>query len=386
MAPEDVELGWRSDQRFRLLVDSVVDYAIFLLDPDGHVTSWNTGAARLKGYTADEVVGHHYSLFYPEESIEQGRPQRLLDQAREGGRASDAGWRVRKDGTRFWADVVLTALTDEGGAVTGFAKVTRDRTADRELAEQRERALEEQRRLVSRLEELDAWRRDFMSSVAHDLQTPVTAIHGFVTLLRDGVSSEELPIVIDSVLANAGSLQEFVDNLRSYTVLAERDPPLDLRAVELSRFLSRLVAASAPLLDGRPVEVEMAEGEVVADRHGLERIVRNLLTNAARHTPEGTKVTLRARVDETSRIALLEVADDGPGIAPHLLPRVFERFERGGGGGTGLGLAIARRWTELHGGSISVDSTVGVGTTFRVELPIDPPSAAQDDPSDEPPA
>jgi PAS domain S-box-containing protein len=359
----------RSEERFRLLVDSVLDYAIYMLDTTGHIQSWNAGAERLKGYTAAEILGQHYSRFYPDEARAADLPGKLLEQARLEGRVEHAGWRVRKDGTRFWANVTLTALRDERGELTGFAKVTRDMTATHLAEEDREQALAERQVAVQRLEELDRWRREFLASVVHDLQNPVIAILGFANLLREG---REVPGLSDAdlaerVVANARAMQELLENLRAYGQLSEGEVELAPERIDLAEAVPDLLAALGPLLGGRPVDVDVDGVVVHADRLAFDRILRNLLGNAIRHTPEGTAVHLRAWTDDGATV--VEVADEGPGITPQVADRLFDRFASGEQGGTGLGLSIVRSYLELHGGAVTVDSEPGQGATFRLTFP-----------------
>lgn len=366
----------RSEERFRLLVESVVDYAIFMLDPNGIVQSWNTGAERLKGYREGDIVGQHYSVFYTPEAREAGLPERLLKRASEEGSVSHSGWRVRQDGSRFWADVVITALFEETGEHTGFAKVTRDMTEVHLADEAREQALAEERRAVARLEDLDKWRVEFISSMVHDLQTPVTGIAGFVELLLnpEGESEEVRREFLELIRSNARSLQELIDNLRANARLSERRVELVQQRFDLRALLTRLVADMAPLFDKRSIDCEVEDLEVTADPRALERVVRNLLSNAARHTPSGTAIHVRAHRD--THHVVVEIADEGPGISEELRSRMFERFQSGARGGTGLGLSIARRYVELHGGTISVHSTDEAGTTMRFTIPQPSPDPA----------
>lgn len=369
-APSGGELG-RSEERFRLLVESVVDYAIFMLDPDGIIRSWNVGAERLKGYRQDEIVGRHYSTFYTPESRAAGLPDQLLRTAREQGRVEHSGWRVRKDGSRFWANVVITALYDHG-THTGFAKVTRDMT-DAHLAEEaRRRALEEREQDVTRLRELDQWRVEFIGSIVHDLQSPVTAIAGFAQLLlapEDGDDEATRHQFLEQIASNARSLQELIDNLRTHTRLTERRVELAREPVDVAPFLHRLVEDMAPVLDDRPVTIEADDVEVSADPRALERALRNLLSNAVRHTPPGTSIHVRVRAREDA--VHVEVEDDGPGIPPELMDGVFERYRSGATGGTGLGLSIAKQLVELHGGAISAHRGAAGGAAIRFTLPHD---------------
>lgn len=360
----------RSEERFRLLVESVIDYAIFLLDTTGHVESWNSGAERLKGYTRDDIVGHHYSIFYPPEYREEQLPERLLTEALERGHVEHSGWRIRQDGTRFWANVVITALHDDAGRHRGFAKVTRDMTEMYEAELAREQALRERQHALDRLEELVRWRQDFTDWIIHDLQTPTMAITAFTQLLQDGgLSGAERAELLDRIASNAGTVQHLVDDLRAYTRLSSGQVELRAETVAVRDLVTRLLDDMAPILAEHPVDVNIDGIEVEVDPQAFERILRNLLANAARHTPAGTAIRVTGRSAGAGTV--LSVADDGPGIPGHLLPRVFARFESSGRGGMGLGLTIARRYAELHGGTIDVDSAPGEGTTFHVTLPSD---------------
>lgn len=360
----------RSEERFRLLVESVVDYAIFLLDPDGMVQTWNSGAERLKGYTAPEIVGRSYAEFYQPEDREAGLPERILEQARRDGRAQYSGWRVRKDGTHFWADVVITALYEDG-ALSGFAKVTRDVTERHRMQQQRERALAEQRLALDRLERLDDWRREFVRSVVHDLQSPVTAIRGFTGFLQeDELPEDERRSLVERIGSNARSLQDLIDHLRTWAVLESGQIRLARQDLVLRGFVEDVVEDMRPLLGRHRVEVAIADDAAVdADPQGLERILRNLLSNAARHTtPADAGIEIRASIEGS--MVTVTVEDEGEGLPGGLGGRVFDRFERGGGsGGTGLGLAIVKEYVELHGGAVGVESTAGEGARFWFTLP-----------------
>jgi PAS domain S-box-containing protein len=359
----------RSEERFRLLVESVVDYAIYMLDPSGHIESWNAGAERLKGYSAAEAIGRHYSTFYTEEARAAGLPALLLERARTEGRVEHSGWRVRSDGSTFWADVVITALRDHRGEVTGFAKVTRDMTATHLAEEARERALTDRQEAVGRLEELDRWRREFLASVVHDLQNPVIAILGFANLLREGREVPELSDaeVAGRIVTNARAMQHLLDNLRAYGQLSEGRVELEPDRVVLAETVPELLAVLGPVLGERRVQVDVDGAVVHADRLAFDRILRNLLGNAVRHTPATCPVRLRAWSEDGATI--LEVADEGPGIPPELVGRLFDRFASGERGGTGLGLSIVRSYMELHGGTVAVDSLPGRGATFRLTFP-----------------
>jgi PAS domain S-box-containing protein len=351
----------RSEEPFRLLVESVVDYAIYMLDPDGHIESWNLGAQRLKGYGPEEILGEHYSIFYPAPDREAGLPQQLLATARSLGRVSHTGWRIRKDGTRFWADVVISAIRDDEGSLAGFAKVTRDMT---DLL----RAQEAQAQALAAYEDAERWRRDFVSTIAHDLQSPVTAIRGFAKMFAEEwpTSEEDHREFVDRVLSNATSLQHLVDHLRTYTRLESGRVELRFERIALDDFVGRLLADMGPVLERHQLVSELGPVEVEADPRGLDRILRNLLVNAARHTPSRGTIRVRAAADD-DRVRI-EVEDEGEGIPEELLPHIFERFKHGRRGGTGLGLWIVKQYVELHGGVVSVTTTPGHGTTFGFTL------------------
>lgn len=358
-----------SEQRFRLLVDSVVDYAIFMLGPDGTVASWNAGAERIKGYTEDEIVGRHLSTFYPAEDLEDGLPERLLATARDEGSVEHSGWRVRKDGSRFWADVVITALREDDGALVGYAKVTRDMTEVHEAQAAREEALREQRRLVERMEELEEWRRQFISSVAHDLQTPVTAISGFAEiLLVEDVDPDERRDFLERIESNAQGLDDLIQHLNTFSSLESGRVDIQPEPLDLAGEVRDVVAAMEPVLGRHAVSIEIADIDVSADRRGLHRILQNLLNNAARHSPAGTEIEIRASVNGTR--VQVEIEDEGQGIDEDVLPHLFERYRSGRGGGTGLGLSIVKQYVELHGGEVGAEAAEGDGATFRFTLPV----------------
>lgn len=360
----------RSEQRFRLLVESVMDYAIFMLDPHGVIESWNIGAQRLKGYAESEIIGRHYSVFYPDKDREAGLPDRLLAEAESTGSVSHSGWRIRRDGSRFWADVVITALREGDGTLAGFAKVTRDMTERHRATKAREHALAEQRRSLDRLKEVDTWRRDFISSVTHDLQTPVASIVGFTEMLledADDGRGDERRDFLERVLSNARSLNGLIEHLQTYALLEAGGVELSPQPINLDTMVHDLIDDMAPVLDGHRLEIELGGTEVIADRRGLQRILRNLLANAARHTPSGTTITVWAGTDGDRTV--IEVEDDGGGIDEEVFPAIWTRFGRRIDGGSGLGLWIVKRYVEMHGGEISVTSTASEGTSFRFTLP-----------------
>ena len=358
--------------QFRLLVDQVKDYAIFMLDPSGNVRSWNRGAERIKGYSADEILGTHFSRFYPEEDVRAGKPERELAVAAAEGRYEEEGMRVRKDGSTFWASVVITALRDPGGTLRGFAKVTRDITDRRRAEEERVR--------LARSQEATRARDEFLSIASHEFKTPITSLGlQAEVLLRMGVPSGEALLSsaqprLRTIHRQTVRLARLVQALLDVTHItagriALRPEPLDLASVvrsALDRWRDDLSRAHCPL--------ELRLGESIQgrwDRVRIEQIIDNLVANALKF---GAGKPVEVAVEADAASAHLVVRDHGIGIAPDDQRRIFERFERAVPtkhyGGFGLGLWIVRNIVEAHGGEISVSSEPGRGSRFEVTLPL----------------
>ena len=364
LAASNVELD-----QFRRLVLSVRDYAIFLLDAGGHITTWNAGAEHAKGYTAEEIIGQHFSVFYTDEDRARDHPGDELRIARETGRYEEEGWRVRKDGSRFWASVAITAVRDDAGALSGYAKVTRDlterRAADRALHEANERL----RRSNQELER-------FAAVAAHDLQEPLRTIAGFSGLLTER-HGDQLDATarkyVDHIAAAAERMSHLVDDLLGYARAAEPS------GARVDSGLADAVAAVREELRvtieqrGAEVAVEVPAGtHVRAEARDVEAVLRNLLSNAVKFADaDAPRVTVVAEPVEGS--VRVVVTDNGIGIDPADRPRLFLPFQRLHSAadyeGTGLGLAIAQRVVERNGGAIGVDSMVGEGSRFWFTLP-----------------
>ncbi|MGQ4659878.1 PAS domain S-box protein [Lysobacter sp. F6437] len=356
----------RSEERFRLLVDGVRDYAIFMLDPDGRIASWNLGAEINKGYTAEEIIGEHFSVFYPQEKISEGWPEQELEYALRDGRFEDEGWRIRKDGSRFWASVVITALYDEHGRHYGFAKVTRDLT---------------ERRRVDTLESQERYLYQFLALLGHELRNPLAPIANAVSILRLEASlSEPLRQTRDVLERQVAHLTRLVDDLLDVGRIVSGKVYLERQPVDLQHVVAESVEALSPTLQARHhelvVDVPPEPLEVMGDRVRLVQVLNNLLHNAAKFTPDGGRVcvTLARRGDH----AELSVADNGPGIAPGELNYVFKLFAQsenssgGHHGGLGIGLSMVHQMVKRHDGEVSAFSTgePGKGVEFVVQLPL----------------
>ena len=375
-----------SEELFRLLVASVTDYAIFMLDTGGRIISWNAGAQRIKGYTADEIIGKHFSIFYPEEDIRSGKPPRELEIASRTGVYEEEGWRLRKDGSRFWANVVITAVRDEHGTLRGFAKVTRDIT-ERKRAEETQRALIEQQQERRRAEqsyrvaqEANRAKDEFLMTLSHELRTPMTSILGWARLLPT-MSPEDKNFreAIEQISRGAQLQAHLIDDVLDVSRIVSGKMRLSRETVDIKRIVSNSVDAVRPTADAKNITLAMSIdpslGAIVADPTRLQQVLWNLLTNAVKFTPR--RGTVRVEAGQSDSHIQLAVADSGEGIDRDFLPHVFEPFRQAENpntrihGGLGLGLSIVRYIVEAHGGTVTADSGGrGQGSTFTVTLPI----------------
>ena len=358
---------------YRLLVDSVRDYAIFALDATGHVLSWNAGAERFKGYTANEIIGKHFSIFYPAE--DRWKPPRELEIAIRTGRFEEEGWRVRKDGSRFWANVVITALRDERGTLVGFAKVTRDLT-ERRLAEQQR--LEDARR-VAISEEANRAKAGFLAAMSHELRTPLNAIAGYADLLLTGIGGEVSEQQRDYLQRIRGSQQHLlaiINDILNFSRIEAGQLTYDIARVALEDVVATVVPMVEPQATFKDLTLEShieASAIAAADQSKVEQILLNLLSNAVKFTPHRGAITIDAAL-AGDRVKL-RVHDTGVGIAPEHLEAIFQPFVQVGRSltspheGTGLGLAISSDLAKGMGGRLDVESSVGQGSTFTLTLP-----------------
>ena len=362
----------QSEERFRLLVEGVSDYAIFLLDPQGMVTSWNAGAERIKGYTREEILGKHFSNFYPPEDVNAGKPWLELAIARRDGRTEDVDWRVRKNGERFWARVVVTALYDAKGELRGFAKVTQDLSAQRHIQE-----LEAAANRVN----------EFIAMLAHEIRNPLAPIQSAVSVMRrsavDDAVQERMRDVIER---QARRLARIADDMADISRVTRGALNIEREPLDPAQIITRAVEAAMPQIEaaGHDLQLDVPPALPLIDGD-LERLIQvfgNLLNNAARYTPPGGEIRVWAR-REGEQVAI-GVRDNGRGIAAQDLPKIFGMFMQGRtplervGQGLGVGLALARNIVELHAGTIEAKSEgEGKGTQFIVRLPLSAGTGAQ---------
>lgn len=351
-----------SEERFRLLIDSVQDYAIFMLDPEGHVMTWNNGAHRIKQYQDHEIVGSHFSIFYPQEDRTINLPGALLKEALRDGRAEDEGFRMRKDGTRFLANVIITPLYDEKRELRGFAKITRDLTNQRQIEQLRE----------------SGKRKDaFLATLAHELRNPLAPILNAVEMLQhkpdDPVMVKKLS---DIMKTQVGQMTHLIDDLLDMARITSGKIVLRKSVVRLPDVIEIALQAVRPALSQRRhefvAELPVKPVEIEADPHRLTQLLTNLLSNAVKYTPDQGKILLTVSTDDPERVEI-RVKDNGIGIPLVLQSSVFELFDQGAGGsvdGLGIGLTLVKTLAELHGGTISVSSEgEGSGSEFTLRLP-----------------
>lgn len=371
---------WKSEQRFALLVSAVVDYGIFMLAPDGTVVSWNEGAQRIKGYSNNEIIGQNFSVFYPPEDIAAGKPRLVLEKANQLGRYEDEGWRMRKDGSKFWASVVVTALRDSDGKLQGFGKVTRDITERREAEQrrnaERDRQTDELRDQATRMAELERMKTEFLNLASHELRGPLAVVRGYNWMLRDGiVQSEELPAIARIVEGKLVQINLLVEQMLEAARLEAGRTELNHTTVDLVEVVSEQAKSFGSFSDSHAIKVAVPDRPILisADRHRIDTVVANLIDNAVKYSPDADEV--RVAVGEKDGCAFLAVRDFGVGVAPEHLPLLFQRFSRlpteqnVTTPGTGLGLFLCQEIANRHGGAIEVKSAPGAGSTFTLRLP-----------------
>ena len=362
-----------AERRFRILVQGVTDYAIYMLDPEGRVTNWNAGAQRIKGYAPNEIIGEHFSRFYTPEDLNAGVPKRALETARETGRYEAEGWRVRKDGTRFWASVVIDAIKDDEGKLIGFAKITRDMTEKREARLR----LDESREQLFRSQKMEALGQ-LTGGLAHDFNNLLTAILGACELaMRNLDDREKLKRMLDGVRGSAQRGASLTKQLLAFA----RAQQLEIKQVDLKQFLAEVTTLLRPSLRSNielVTEISDQLWPADTDAAALELAILNLAFNARDAMKDGGQLKISAHnvVLEGEPDGLrgehvaLTVADTGTGMPPEVIDRVFEPFftTKGFGEGTGLGLSQVFGFAKQIGGGISVESKPGKGATFTLYL------------------
>lgn len=385
----------QSEERFRLLVESVKDYAIFILDPGGHILTWNIGAERIKGYAAPEIVGKHFSVFYPPDAVESGWPAHELEVASKVGRFEDEGWRVRKDGSRFWANVVITALRDEAGVLQGFAKVTRDLT-ERKLSEEQARQLARSEAARSEAEAAAREKTAYLTMLAHELRNPLSPLLTTVQVLRAaGADPRVLADGLDRVERQVRQLGRLVDDLMEASRVTFGRVVITPRRLDLARLVRTVTGDQRFAFEKAGITFTAESPDtpvwVSGDEARLSQVLTNLLDNAIKYSDQGGRAGVRLATEPGW--AVLTVWDTGDGIPPEVLPKLFTPFTQAdrtlarARGGLGLGLSVVKGLIDLHGGEVTAASGgPGRGSEFTIRLPLVPePAALAENPTSPPP-
>lgn len=361
------------EARYEQLVQAVVDYAIYMLDPTGHVVSWNAGAQRIKGYRADEVIGQHFSLFFTDQDRSEGRPQQLLRQALEEGKAQDEGWRVRKDGTQFWALAALDVIRDEHGEVIGLAKVTRDITDRRESALQ----LDAMRAQLFQAQKLEALGQ-LTGGLAHDFNNLLTIIISSARLASGNQDPARVRRLLEHILDAGQRGTQLTQQLLSFA----RHRQLNVTSIAPAQVIDTtrgLAEHALPRDIELLLQVQPDLPLIEVDAGQLQMVLLNLVFNARDAIATTGQIHLTAESVRLAgeveglygRFVRFDVRDDGQGIDPQVLPRIFEPFftTKAFGKGTGLGLSQAYGFARQSDGAISVSSRPGEGTCMSLYLP-----------------
>jgi PAS domain S-box-containing protein len=367
-----------SEERYRILVKSVKDYAIFMTTPDGIISSWNEGVKKIKGYSADEIIGKHISIFYEEEDIKRGKIEYELQKAREDGQYEDEGWRVRKDGSRFWANVIITALYDDSRTLKGYTEVTRDFT-ERKKAE--EQLVEKSKKIESINKEL----RDFVFIISHDLKEPLFAIEGFTSQLTkayENIYDEKAKHYVNRIMANIKVMSERIRDLLD--VIKVGTVEYTFTDNNSGDIVNDVVNEMESKLENNKIKVTIQDNlpRVVCDRKRLTDVFSNLISNAIKFIIDNNQRQIQIGCDREGEYYKFCVEDTGIGIQKEhqkLIFKIFTRLKSIETEGTGVGLAISKKIVELHKGKVWVESPVkdGRGTRFCFTIPISKKSSGQ---------
>ncbi|MCC5603893.1 PAS domain S-box protein [Nostoc favosum] len=398
----------QSEERYRLLIEGVTNYAIFMLDPNGNFTSWNIGAERILGYQEAEIIGQPFERIFSPEAIERGQPQQVLIKAVTEGFSKENRWHLRKDGKFFWAHCVITPLRDENGNLRGFSKIMQDITERKQAEEEKEQLLLREQAARAEAEAANRSKDDFLAIVSHELRTPMTAIIGWAGMLQTGALDEaKATLALETIERNANLQMQLIEDLLDISRIVRGELSLSIDLVDLVEVITAAIEVVQSLADAKDIQLESildtSIEKIWGDSDRLQQVVLNLLTNAIKFTPNGGRVKVqlsfspelnssrseRAKRPATANrtqnglnaplplTALIEVSDTGQGISADFLPHVFERFRQAdsthtrSNKGLGLGLAIAHHIVELHGGTIQAQSEgIGQGATFTVKLSI----------------
>jgi PAS domain S-box-containing protein len=381
------EIGTLDPALYRVAIEQTKDYAVFLLDTQGRILTWNVGAERIKGYAPDEIIGRHFSVFYTHDAVQSGWPDHELRIAARVGRFEDEGWRVRKDGSRFWANVVITPVRDDHGQLVGFAKIVRDTSERRAMQEERESAATALAAANARLQQAAEDQAHFLAVTAHELRTPAGVLAGTADTLREHwaeLDAEDRHELLDGMRSSGVRLRRLLADLLTASRLQNSALDLTMEHVDLAQVVQVAAATARRVHPGADVVTEAVPGTLVlGDADRLAQAVDNLIGNALRHGVPPVHVTIRRAGDATGdptrgatgdgpRVEVV-VTDAGSGVTQEMQDRLFARFATGRSkGGTGLGLYIVRQLARAHQGDAwyrpAPQATPGSGE-FVISLP-----------------
>jgi PAS domain S-box-containing protein len=380
-ARRQAEIALRSsEERFRLLLENVKDYAIFFLDSQGRITGWSLGAEHILGYEESEILGQPTSCIFTIEDLQRGADKQELEKAVTEGRAEDERWHIRKDGSRFWASGFVTPLFDEAGQLRGFCKILRDFTERKRVEDERSQLFEREQEARNAAEVANRMKDEFLATLSHELRSPLNAMLGWIRLLNtrkfDATTTAR---AMETIERSARSQAQLVEDLLDVSRIIQGKLRLNVCPIEMISVIEAALETVRPAADAKEIQLhsllDPTAGCVMGDFDRLQQVIWNLLSNAIKFTPKGGCVQVQLeRVN--SHIEII-VTDTGRGINPEFIPYVFDRFRQADSSttrifsGLGLGLAIVRHLVELHGGTVHVYSQgEGQGATFTVALPL----------------
>ncbi|HEY7180248.1 MAG TPA: ATP-binding protein [Blastocatellia bacterium] len=370
------------EKLFRLMVESISDYSVFAIDPEGRILSWNNGAEKAFGYGKEEVVGESFAILFTPEDRREGAPERELESAGSEDGGTEQGWRARKDGSLLWVSGSINVLKDDAGNKIGYVKVMAvGEGLAREQAEAVAReALERERMTRSEFEDANRSKDEFIALVSHELRSPLNAILGWTRILRQGRPDEELYQRATEIIERSARMQsQLIEDLMDTARIVRGKLKLEVHPVNLAPLIEKAMDVVRPAADAKGIALEASlnreADQITGDPDRLQQVVWNLLSNAVKFTSEGGRVDVRlGRVDPYIQIS---VSDTGCGISPEFMPYLFERYRQADAsgarrkGGLGLGLTLVRQLVEMHGGSVTAESEgEGKGSTFLVKLPV----------------
>ncbi|GAA6620465.1 response regulator [Scytonema sp. NUACC26] len=373
-----------SEERFRLLLENVKDYAIFFLDNQGIITSWSAGAERILGYQEAEILGQPGSRIFIPEDLEKGEDKKEFSKALAEGRAENERWHIRKDNSRFWGSGIVTPLRNETGQLRGFCKIMRDFTARKQAEDERNQLLAREQETRTTAEAANRLKDEFLTTLSHELRSPLNSMLGWIRLLNTRKFDEVTTArAMETIERNAKAQVQLVEDLLDVSRIIRGKLQLNLIPLQLVPVIEAAIETVRPVAEVKQIQIETVfdsqVGLVAGDRDRLQQVVWNLLSNAIKFTLQGGYIVVR--LERVDSYVELTVTDTGQGISPEFVPYVFDRFRQADSSttrrysGLGLGLAIVRQLVELHGGTVDAFSEgLEKGATFKVKLPLVPDS------------